>query len=77
MLSGPLSRPSSSQYVIGAFFSLAPLFDGLSLVALGYGARRILGLVGEGEVAGGPDAADGARETVRKAPGPDQEQSNN
>ncbi|MFF3014662.1 HdeD family acid-resistance protein [Streptomyces sp. NPDC057939] len=71
------SWPSSSQYVIGAFFSLALLFDGLSLVALGFGARRILGLVREDEVAGGPDAADGTRETVGKAPEPDQEQSNN
>ncbi|KOV61928.1 HdeD family acid-resistance protein [Streptomyces sp. MMG1121] len=41
--------PSSSQYVIGAFFSLALLFDGLGLVATGYGGRRVVGLVsGEG-----------------------------
>ncbi|KUN03588.1 HDED protein [Streptomyces yokosukanensis] len=39
--------PSSSQYVIGAFFSLALLFDGLGLVAAGYGGRRIVGLVSE------------------------------
>ncbi|MGW3062692.1 HdeD family acid-resistance protein [Streptomyces sp. NPDC001130] len=39
--------PSSSQYVIGAFFSLALLFDGLGLVATGYGGRRIVGLVSE------------------------------
>ncbi|MFE2283093.1 HdeD family acid-resistance protein [Streptomyces sp. NPDC059443] len=37
--------PGSSLYVIGTFFSLALLFDGLSLIALGMGARRILGLV--------------------------------
>ncbi|MFB7509638.1 HdeD family acid-resistance protein [Streptomyces broussonetiae] len=39
------SWPSSSQYVIGAFFSLALLFDGLGLVATGYGGRRVVGLV--------------------------------
>ncbi|MET9607710.1 DUF308 domain-containing protein [Streptomyces sp. NPDC006512] len=74
------SWPGSSQYVIGAFFSLALLFDGLSLIALGMGARRILGLVREDEVAAGPEAAgavEGARETSREAPGSDQEQSNN
>jgi uncharacterized membrane protein HdeD (DUF308 family) len=41
------SWPSSSQYVIGAFFSLALLFDGLGLVATGYGGRRVVGLVSE------------------------------
>ncbi|WEP00143.1 DUF308 domain-containing protein [Streptomyces sp. FXJ1.172] len=39
------SWPSSSQYVIGAFFSLALLFDGLGLLATGHGGRRIVGLV--------------------------------
>ncbi|MEU3510526.1 DUF308 domain-containing protein [Streptomyces longwoodensis] len=39
--------PSSSQYVIGTFFSLALLFDGLGLVATGYGGRRIVGMVSE------------------------------
>ncbi|AOR36920.1 HDED protein [Streptomyces fodineus] len=43
------SWPSSSQYVIGAFFSLALLFDGLGLVATGYGGRRIVGLVSDQE----------------------------
>ncbi|CAL9366721.1 HDED protein [Streptomyces sp. DH-12] len=37
--------PSSSQYVIGTFFSLSLLFDGLGLVATGYGGRRIVGMV--------------------------------
>ncbi|MEU9026703.1 hypothetical protein AB0D46_04025 [Streptomyces sp. NPDC048383] len=46
-------------------------------MALGYGARRILGPVREDEVAGGSDATDGTEETVREAPGPDQERSNN
>ncbi|MFD5268458.1 HdeD family acid-resistance protein [Streptomyces sp. NPDC058335] len=39
--------PSSSQYVIGCFLSLALLFDGLGLVATGFGGRRIVGLVSE------------------------------
>ncbi|MGJ5751820.1 hypothetical protein FB563_7429 [Streptomyces puniciscabiei] len=46
------SWPSSGQYVIGAFFSLALLFDGLGLVATGYGGRRIVGLVSEQEQPG-------------------------
>jgi uncharacterized membrane protein HdeD (DUF308 family) len=71
------SWPGSSLYVIGTFFSLALLFDGLSLVALGMGARRILGLVREDEVAAGPDAADGVREAAEKGPEQDQKQSNN
>ncbi|MET7454143.1 HdeD family acid-resistance protein [Streptomyces sp. NPDC005574] len=37
--------PSSSQYVIGSFFSLALLFDGLGLIATGFGGRRIVGMV--------------------------------
>ncbi|MFI5618909.1 HdeD family acid-resistance protein [Streptomyces sp. NPDC051567] len=55
------SWPSSSLYVIGIFFSLALLFDGLSLVALGLGARRVLGMVPEGEPGTGTGAAGGAR----------------
>lgn len=39
------SWPSSSQYVIGTFFSLALLFDGLGLIATGFGGRRIVGMV--------------------------------
>ncbi|MFE9256669.1 HdeD family acid-resistance protein [Streptomyces sp. NPDC006879] len=41
--------PDNSRYVIGAFFSLALLFDGLSLIALGVGARRVLRMVTEGD----------------------------
>ncbi|MFI8191206.1 HdeD family acid-resistance protein [Streptomyces sp. NPDC085946] len=48
-------RPDSSRYVIGAFISLALLFDGLSLIATGFGGRRIVGLV-SGRLTG-PDAA--------------------
>ncbi|MFC1232546.1 HdeD family acid-resistance protein [Streptomyces prasinus] len=39
--------PSSSQYVIGAFLSLTLLFDGLGLIATGYGGRRIVGMVSD------------------------------
>ncbi|WP_320773689.1 HdeD family acid-resistance protein [Streptomyces sp. CRN 30] len=39
------SWPSSSQYVIGTFFSLALLFDGLGLIATGFGGRRVVGMV--------------------------------
>ncbi|MFK4108142.1 HdeD family acid-resistance protein [Streptomyces sp. NPDC002176] len=39
------SWPGSSQYVIGCFFSLALLFDGLGLIAAGYGGRRVVGMV--------------------------------
>ncbi|WP_326661807.1 HdeD family acid-resistance protein [Streptomyces canus] len=41
------SWPSSSKYVIGCFFSLALLFDGLGLMAAGFGGRKIVGMVTE------------------------------
>ncbi|MFI1731664.1 HdeD family acid-resistance protein [Streptomyces acidicola] len=48
----------SSKYVMGAFFSLALLFDGLGLIAAGYGGRRIVGMVSDrmtsGKKPGGP-----------------------
>ncbi|MEU4727320.1 DUF308 domain-containing protein [Streptomyces sp. NPDC023588] len=69
--------PGSSLYVIGTFFSLALLFDGLSLVGLGMGARRILGLVREDGAPAGAGAADGTRAVAQKRPAEDQEQSNN
>jgi uncharacterized membrane protein HdeD (DUF308 family) len=37
--------PHSSLYVLGTFFSLALLFDGLGLVAMGVGGRRIVSMV--------------------------------
>ncbi|PRH77803.1 HDED protein [Streptomyces solincola] len=37
--------PSSSLYVLGTFFSLALLFDGLGLLAIGVGGRRIVHMV--------------------------------
>ncbi|MEU3599017.1 DUF308 domain-containing protein [Streptomyces sp. NPDC006798] len=39
--------PESSRYVLGLFFSLALLFDGLGLIAIGVGGRRIVELVTE------------------------------
>ncbi|MGA4838536.1 HdeD family acid-resistance protein [Streptomyces sp. G45] len=82
--------PSSSQYVIGCFFSLALLFDGLGLLATGIGARRIISLVSDragGDGAGdtGTEGAAGAREGREavqpeepgKAAQPGQEQSHN
>ncbi|WP_086770916.1 HdeD family acid-resistance protein [Streptomyces bobili] len=57
--------PSSSQYVIGCFFSLALLFDGLGLLATGFGGRRIVGLV-SGRMAGEADAGDEPGERAAK-----------
>ncbi|MFE0643611.1 HdeD family acid-resistance protein [Streptomyces sp. NPDC058877] len=37
--------PHSSRYVLGVFFSLALLFDGLGLIAIGVGGRRIVRMV--------------------------------
>ncbi|MET9951197.1 DUF308 domain-containing protein [Streptomyces sp. NPDC006339] len=37
--------PHSSRYVLGVFFSLALLFDGLGLIAMGIGGRRIVSMV--------------------------------
>ncbi|MCK7622733.1 DUF308 domain-containing protein [Streptomyces sp. RS10V-4] len=37
--------PHSSLYVIGCFFSLALLFDGLGLLAMGIGGRQVVGMV--------------------------------
>ncbi|MEU4125695.1 HdeD family acid-resistance protein [Streptomyces virginiae] len=73
--------PGNSLYVIGTFFSLALLFDGLSLIAMGMGARRILGLVREDEArtAAGTETgvARGTGEAAEKRPEEDQEQTNN
>ncbi|MFG1671748.1 HdeD family acid-resistance protein [Streptomyces sp. Y7] len=42
-----LSAWPSSRYVMGTLFSLALLFDGLGLLATGFGGRRIVGMVSE------------------------------
>ncbi|MFD9338358.1 HdeD family acid-resistance protein [Streptomyces sp. NPDC060028] len=73
--------PGNSLYVIGTFFSLALLFDGLSLVGVGLGARRILGLVSEDTPQGGAAEGEGAvaetREAAEKRLPEDQDRSNN
>ncbi|WP_078968141.1 MULTISPECIES: hypothetical protein [unclassified Streptomyces] len=46
--------PHSSWYVLGAFFSLALLFDGLGLIAIGVGGRRIVSMVTPPEPVSGP-----------------------
>lgn len=61
------SWPGSSVYVIGTFFSLSLLFDGLGLIATGYGGRRIVGMVAERLAAEGAAPAPGKR----GATGPD------
>ncbi|WUT00480.1 DUF308 domain-containing protein [Streptomyces sp. NBC_00708] len=45
--------PHSSLYVLGCFFSLALLFDGLGLIAIGIGGRRIVSMVSEQMTADG------------------------
>ncbi|WP_327720739.1 DUF308 domain-containing protein [Streptomyces sp. NBC_00490] len=59
------SWPSSSKYVIGCFFSLALLFDGLGLIATGFGGRRIVGMVSE-RLAAEDGARSGTDEPVAK-----------
>jgi uncharacterized membrane protein HdeD (DUF308 family) len=39
--------PHSSRYVLGCFFSLALLFDGLGLIATGIGGRHIVSMVSD------------------------------
>ncbi|MFE6690550.1 HdeD family acid-resistance protein [Streptomyces sp. NPDC057743] len=43
--------PHSSLYVIGTFFSLELLFDGLGLLAMGLSGRRVVDMVEGGRVA--------------------------
>ncbi|MFI9051442.1 HdeD family acid-resistance protein [Streptomyces sp. NPDC053427] len=47
-----ISWPYSSRYVIGTFFALTLVFDGLGLFAMGIGGRRVVVMAEEGEVAG-------------------------
>ncbi len=42
-----LSAWPSSRYIIGTLFSLVLLFDGLGLIATGYGGRRVVSMVSE------------------------------
>ncbi|MFC8277481.1 HdeD family acid-resistance protein [Streptomyces sp. NPDC057271] len=71
--------PDSSRYVLGVFFSLALLFDGLGLIAIGVGGRRIVSMVAP--PAGAPETPqatppEGAQDPPKKSE-EGQEQSNN
>ncbi|EGX55108.1 hypothetical protein SZN_34537 [Streptomyces zinciresistens K42] len=62
-----LSTWPSSRYVMGTLFSLALLFDGLGLLATGFGGRKIVGMVSERvEADAGRGAADGAADGAAK-----------
>ncbi|WP_328726860.1 HdeD family acid-resistance protein [Streptomyces sp. NBC_00259] len=50
--------PESSRYVIGTFFSLALLFDGLGLIAIGFGGRRIVDMVADTDDTAGITASE-------------------
>ncbi|WP_175409831.1 HdeD family acid-resistance protein [Streptomyces sp. TRM64462] len=71
--------PRSSLYVLGTFFSLALLFDGLGLIAIGMGGRRIVGMVSEQMAPPkepGDTPQDGPRENRdRPEDGPDRSES--
>ncbi|MFD6422814.1 DUF308 domain-containing protein [Streptomyces sp. NPDC060198] len=54
--------PHSSRYVLGLFFSLSLLFDGLGLIAIGVGGRQVVGLVTEQMAADGD--GDGSRPNI-------------
>ncbi|MFF8837215.1 HdeD family acid-resistance protein [Streptomyces sp. NPDC015130] len=72
-----LDWPDSSRYVLGVFFSLALLFDGLGLIAIGVGGRRIVGMVTPPEPGPATAPADPAEPSD---PGPSEsahDQSNN
>lgn len=55
--------PESSRYVLGSFFSVALLFDGIGLLAGGFSGRRIVGMV--------TDARDRAEAEAKPAPEPE------
>ncbi|SFC46031.1 HdeD family acid-resistance protein [Streptomyces aidingensis] len=51
--------PESTRYVLGTFFSLALLFDGLGLIATGMGGRQLVRMVAPGESGPAGRAGDG------------------
>ncbi|WLQ39292.1 DUF308 domain-containing protein [Streptomyces laculatispora] len=65
--------PHSSLYVLGCFFSLALLFDGLGLIAIGVGGRRIVSMVSDQTA----PAGGAARGEQAQPPGDEQKRSNN
>ncbi|MGW7364168.1 HdeD family acid-resistance protein [Streptomyces sp. NPDC054841] len=50
--------PESSRYVLGTFFSLALLFDGLGLIAIGIGGRSVVGMAEDTVVSAKPTQED-------------------
>lgn len=60
--------PHSSLYVLGVFFSLALLFDGLGLIAIGVGGRRIVSIVSD-RMEDRLDAPGPATDSPPQAPG--------
>ncbi|MFD3517114.1 HdeD family acid-resistance protein [Streptomyces sp. NPDC058657] len=57
--------PHSSLYVLGTFFSLALLFDGLGLISIGLGGRRVVSMVSETMRPGDTASVGGANGTGR------------
>ncbi|MFD9125038.1 PT domain-containing protein [Kitasatospora sp. NPDC059571] len=49
--------PSTSRYTLGLYFSLWLLFDGLGLISMGIGGRRMIGMVGEARAAAEAETA--------------------
>ncbi|WP_130797099.1 HdeD family acid-resistance protein [Streptomyces otsuchiensis] len=60
-----LEWPDSTRYVLGTFFSLALLFDGLGLLATGMGGRQVIDIAREPD-RDAPSHDDGRR---RRGPG--------
>lgn len=58
--------PRSSLYVMGCFFSLALLFDGLGLLAMGIGGRRIVDMVTDTRTDTRTDARTGTHSGAKK-----------
>ncbi|WP_406385345.1 HdeD family acid-resistance protein [Streptomyces sp. NBC_01618] len=57
--------PHSSLYVLGLFFSLALLFDGLGLIAIGVGGRQVVSMVSDQQASGGLPGTPGGEHPKR------------
>ncbi|MFJ4870188.1 HdeD family acid-resistance protein [Streptomyces sp. NPDC088757] len=68
-------RPHSSRYVLGVFFSLALLFDGLGLIAIGVGGRRIVSMVTPPEPVPAPSPKNPLDPSPEPSPRPSPESS--
>lgn len=64
--------PHSSLYVLGCFFSLALLFDGLGLIAIGVGGRRIVSMVSDQLTPAGGTPVTGQERTGTDRAGPEE-----